>query len=54
MPFGSLRRIERVVGDLLDGQGLVGLGAGEHAVGELDVVGIDLEHMRGDRLRLGR
>ena len=30
----------------------VGLGAGEHAVGKIDLVGIELEEMRGNVLRL--
>ena len=53
MPFGSLAGSNGVGGDFLDRQRAVGLVRGEHAVGEFEIVGVDLEQMRGDRARLG-
>src|SRR5262249_29764908 len=41
-------------GYVFDGEGAIGLRAGEYAVGKLNVGGVESEQMRGDRLSLGR
>ena len=51
-PFRQLGRNGRGLGDLVDGDGLVGLRAREDAVGELGVVERNLQQVRGERVGL--
>ena len=51
-PFRQFRRIGGGAGDVADGDGLVGFLRREYTVFEFQIVDTDLEHMRGDLLRL--
>src|SRR6516162_9802368 len=51
--LGKPRRLHRLLRDVLDGQRAIGLGAGEHAVGKVDIGGVEVEEMGGDRFGLG-
>src|SRR5262249_49326365 len=50
--FRKLRGIDRGFGHLLDGDGLIGLGARKNSVGKIHGRDIDLQIVRGDRLGL--